>query len=84
MYIPSRHTIPKDKLFHYYALWLEDFADEWVTKLMYGFRWNRTIDQNYSSKWLAAGHFLGKGDVNKINQFKMYFFFFFLKILLYS
>ena len=32
---------------------LEDFADEWMTKVMYGMRWNRTIDQEFSSLMLA-------------------------------
>ena len=32
---------------------LEDFADEWLTKAMFGYRWLAEVDQVQMSRWLA-------------------------------
>eukprot|EP01084_Bolivina_argentea_P065880 120088_1 len=33
---------------------LEDFADEWCTKLMYGMRWNKKIDQDFGALYILT------------------------------
>jgi glutathione S-transferase len=51
---PSRTIIPPDPAAALFASIIEDFADEWLTKVMFWARWHAPIDQMRSSKWLAA------------------------------
>eukprot|EP01084_Bolivina_argentea_P148421 259480_1 len=43
---------PSPSSLQFLCNFLEDFADEWVTKLMFGMRWNRKLDQDSSSLFL--------------------------------
>ena len=49
----GRPAVPADPAAAFVAWLLEDFADEWLTKVMYGFRWNRERDATYAGKLLA-------------------------------
>ncbi len=49
----KRSIIPEDPGLDFLAHLIEDMADEWVTKMMYGYRWWREIDQKYCSYWMC-------------------------------
>ena len=40
---------------------LEDYADEWLTKAMFGYRWLAEVDQVQMSRWLAFDMMHGGG-----------------------
>jgi glutathione S-transferase len=52
---PQRPSVPpsNNEALQFINLLVEDFADEWLTKVMYGMRWNRPNDQKWSSHLLA-------------------------------
>lgn len=41
---PERSLYPDDSVINFFATLLEDFADEWMTKCMFHFRWSREAD----------------------------------------
>jgi len=51
---PDRPALPRDPGLRFIASLLEDFADEWLTKCMYGFRWNTERGARFGSTLLAA------------------------------
>jgi glutathione S-transferase len=63
--LEARHTdrsvIPADPAHAFIAHLIEDFADEWVTKAMFGYRWLEEVDQIQMSRWLAFDAMKGGG-----------------------
>ncbi len=51
---PGRRSIvPGDPGLAFLSHLIEDMADEWVTKIMFIYRWWREVDQAYCSTWLT-------------------------------
>ena len=63
-----RSIIPEDPGLAFLSHLIEDLADEWVTKMMFVYRWWRKEDQEYCSAWLT--HMMampaGKEDVQSM------------------
>ena len=58
---PARRIVPDDPAQAFIAHLLEDFADEWLTKAMFGYRWLAEVDQVQMSRWLAFDNMKGGG-----------------------
>ncbi|WP_284126660.1 glutathione S-transferase [Parerythrobacter aestuarii] len=57
----KRSIVPTDPAMSFLAHMLEDFADEWLTKAMFGYRWLADVDQVQMSRWLAFDMMHGGG-----------------------
>lgn len=57
----ERRIVPNDPAQAFIAHLLEDFADEWLTKAMFGYRWLEEVDQVQMSRWLAFDNLKGGG-----------------------
>ncbi|WFL76229.1 glutathione S-transferase [Altererythrobacter arenosus] len=57
----ARGVVPPDPAIAFAAHLLEDFADEWMTKPMFGYRWLEEVDQVQMSRWLAFDNLHGGG-----------------------
>ena len=57
----ERSVIPPDPAHAFIAHLIEDFADEWVTKAMFGYRWLEEVDQIQHNSWPAFDAMKGGG-----------------------
>lgn len=58
----ARSLIPEHPGLAFLAYLLEDFADEWGTKLMFLHRWHAQAEQELLSRWLAFDNGIGSGE----------------------
>lgn len=59
----DRSIIPRDPATAFLSHLLEDMGDEWVTKMMFHYRWDLEIDQIYSSRQIISDNTPGlRGD----------------------
>jgi glutathione S-transferase len=50
----QRSIIPDDAVQAYLSDLLEDFADEWVTKIMFHYRWYYEADRKFAQAWVIT------------------------------
>lgn len=51
---PARSIVPDDPAHAYLSDLLEDFGDEWVTKMMFHYRWFYVADRVFAQTWVIT------------------------------
>jgi glutathione S-transferase len=64
----ERSIIPADDGNAFLAALIEDFADEWLSKAMFGYRWLREVDRHQMSHWVTYDVLHGGGQ-DRLNQY---------------
>jgi glutathione S-transferase len=58
----NRSVLPASAADRFVAELVEDFADEWLTKAMFHYRWYYAADRDFSAYWIATDHVTGGGE----------------------
>lgn len=64
----GRSVIHDDVCHAFLAFLIEDFADEWMTKAMFAYRWLDEVDQRQMSRWLAFDSMVGTPGLGAAQQ----------------
>ena len=51
---PERSIVPDDPVQAYLSDLLEDFGDEWITKMMFHYRWYYAADRAFAQDWIVT------------------------------
>jgi glutathione S-transferase len=55
----ARSIVPDDPGLAYLSDLIEDFADEWVTKIMFHYRWFYADDRKFAQLWISGDRMIG-------------------------
>ena len=55
----ARSIVPDDPGLAFLSDLIEDFADEWVTKIMFHYRWFYADDRNFAQLWISGDRMIG-------------------------
>lgn len=55
----QRSIVPDDTALAFLSDLLEDFADEWVTKMMFHYRWFYADDRKFAQLWITGDRMIG-------------------------
>ena len=55
----ERSIIPDDPALAFLSDLIEDFADEWVTKMMFHYRWFYADDRKFAQLWISGDRMIG-------------------------
>lgn len=69
---PDRTVIPPDPAHAFLAFLIEDFADEWMTKAMFAYRWLRPADQQQMARWLLFDAFPDAGEAAQLEAARLF------------
>jgi glutathione S-transferase len=50
----ERSIVPDDPMLAYLSDLLEDFGDEWITKMMFHYRWYYAADRDFAQTWIIT------------------------------
>lgn len=55
----ARSVVPDDPALAFLSDLIEDFADEWVTKIMFHYRWFYAADRRFAQLWITGDRMIG-------------------------
>jgi glutathione S-transferase len=55
----DRSIVPDDAALAFLSDLIEDFADEWVTKMMFHYRWFYADDRKFAQLWISGDRMIG-------------------------
>lgn len=61
----ARSVIPDDPGDAFVCQLIEDFADEWLTKIMFHYRWFYAADADFAQAWIVDEHQPGASDTRR-------------------
>lgn len=62
---PERSVIPADPGEAFLCHLIEDFADEWLTKIMFHYRWFYEADADFAQAWIVDEHQPGADEIRR-------------------
>lgn len=67
---PERSIYPNDEVLRFLAFLIEDFADEWLTKCVFHYRFTYPADRSYGPKWVMEDthQHLSSGELDRLTQ----------------